>query len=132
VNALTQAIMVEALLTAPRSINQLVEITGLAREPVSHYLRALRHKKVLYRAAWGEDAIGRPVVEEYMIGIGQRDCPPTDTRTQRQRKNEQQRVWRSRQRALKMVHALAGQSVLVPGVDRVSRVEYNPQERIEQ
>lgn len=81
--------MLEALQSAPRSLNALVEMTGLAKPTVTRYVNELHaaEPKLAHVAAWARDLRGYPTIRQFAWG-NRPDvaCPTTDrTSTTRMR-----------------------------------------------
>ncbi len=78
---LASAKMQTAMLQEPHSLDELVELTGLAKATVTRFVNELHEEKVIHVADWARDARNYPTIRRFKMG-NQPDveCPRT-TRT---------------------------------------------------
>ena len=82
---LVTAKMQTAMSTMPQSLNDLVELTGLAKPTVTRFVNELHEGRVVYVAAWGRDARDYPTIRQFRVGnLPDVECPRT-TRTAAER-----------------------------------------------
>lgn len=68
--ALSMAKVVRALLDKPRSVPELMDVSGLSTNTVHEYMRALRKEGVVHIGAWRRDATGRESLRVFKFGPG--------------------------------------------------------------
>jgi len=67
-NALSYAILIKLLLEGTRSADELAEETGLHKQTVYQYTRALHKARAVHIADWEKDSKGRDCKPIFMIG----------------------------------------------------------------
>lgn len=83
-NAIAYAILIEALVEAPYTVEELVKLSGLARNTTWKFIRALHRRRLIFVAVWRTDRWGRHTKPAYRLG-SQSDVarPPPKTAAQR-------------------------------------------------
>lgn len=81
------ALMQQAMIEAPRSLNDLVEISGLAKPVVTRYVNALYHAepKMVHVAGWARDARRYPTIRQFAWGNKDDVACPVSTKTNAER-----------------------------------------------
>lgn len=78
---LAASVMQSAMQQAPRSLDDLAELSNLGKPTVTRYVRALTGASLVYVADWGRDRRGYPTIRKYGWGTAA-DAPcPITTRT---------------------------------------------------
>lgn len=103
-NALSAALMMRAMLDGPCTVKELIEVTGLARQSVWRYLRALHKVGAIHIAEWESDALDRPQIPAFSMGVANDKARPKQPRARKSRRK--QRYARDVQRA--MIQMTAG------------------------
>lgn len=67
-NAYSYALLINLLLEGTRSADELAEETGLHKQTVYQYTRALHKAKAVFIADWEKDSKGRDCKPIFMIG----------------------------------------------------------------
>lgn len=68
-NATAYSHLIHALFTAPRSLAELQDITGMGNA-AARCIKALRDRGILHVSGWRPDGHGRMTVREYSLGRG--------------------------------------------------------------
>lgn len=89
-NAVAYAIVVEALLDAPYTLDELIKIAGLAENTTWKFVRALHRRGLVHVAVWRTDRWGRHTRPAYKLGSLD-DVPRPAPKTSSQRNIERRR-----------------------------------------
>jgi len=86
---LATALMQTAMQAGPRSLDELVLVTGLAKPVVTRYVNDLALFKLVHVGAWARDSRGYPTIRQFRWGTGDNAICPRTTRTSTDRMRAQ-------------------------------------------
>lgn len=108
--ALAFAVLIESLVDAPYTIQELVTLSGFAYNTTRKFILALHRRRLVYVAVWRTDKIGRYTKPAYSFG-SRPDVPRPPARTATQRSAN------ARLRAMTRQHDEATRGAPRPGAE---------------
>lgn len=102
VNAMSQALVIKALLEGPSSLRELAEVSGLHYVTVREYMSAMHKAKAAHISGWEKDMRGRDNIKVYSLGSGKDRLRERMTQAQRAQR------YRDKKYGLAVLHAMAG------------------------
>ena len=88
-NSVAYATVLEALVQAAYTVDELVVLSGMAKMTVWKFVQALRRRKLIYISVWRTDKIGRYTRPAFSFGMQPdvaRPAPKTASRRSRERR----------------------------------------------
>lgn len=92
INAVTVGLLMRTLHEGPSSLNELMDVTGLANSTIRGYIKELRKHGLVYLAGYDRAGNNVQCIELYAWGPGMKDYKPKFmTGAERSRKYREQR-----------------------------------------
>lgn len=101
INAISQALLIKAMLDGMLNCQELAEETGLHYVTVLQYTRELHAAGAAHIAYWEKDLLGRDAIKVYKIGVGK------DAKRERMSRAERAARYRLKKKSIAMNQRMA-------------------------